>query len=56
MAKKCFVISKANYPVNIQYDGKDLVVAPYGKILLEDTLKVGNLPPKTRKVDVEGGK
>ena len=58
MAKKCYLYSKANYPITIQYDKKDLIVpANAKKFLLEDTTKVGALPPKVRKVDItEGGK
>lgn len=56
MAKKCFIYSKANYPITIKYDKKDLIVPPNAKLLLEDTTKVGVLPPKLRKVEIEGGK
>lgn len=57
MAKKCYLYSKANYPITIKYDKKDLVIPALAKkFLLEDTTKVGALPPKVRKVDIEGGK
>lgn len=56
MATKCYLYSKANYPITIKYDKKDLVIPPNAKkFLLEDTTKVGVLPPKVRKVDIEGG-
>lgn len=56
MAKQCYLYSKANYPVTIKYDRKDLVIPPNArKFLLEDTTKVGVLPPNVRKVDIEGG-
>jgi hypothetical protein len=56
MATKCYVYSKANYPVTIKYDKKDLIVPANAKLLLEDTNKVGVLPAKLRKVDIiEGG-
>ena len=56
MAKKCYLYSKANYPIIIKYDKKDLVIPPNAKkFLLDDTTKVGVLPPKVRKVDIEGG-
>lgn len=56
MAKQCYIYSKANYPIVIQYDKQSLVIPPNAKkFLLEDTTKVGALPPKVRKVDIEGG-
>ena len=56
MAKKCYLYSKANYPITIKYDKQDLIVpANAKKFLLEDTTKVGVLPPKIRKVEIEGG-
>lgn len=56
MAKKCYLYSKANYPITIKYDRMDLVIpANAKKFMLEDTTKVGVLPPKIRKVDIEGG-
>lgn len=56
MAKKCYLYSKANYPITIKYDKKDLVIPPNAnKFLLGDTTKVGVLPPNVRKVDIEGG-
>lgn len=56
MAKKCYLYSKANYPICIKYDKKDLIIPPNAKkFLLEDTTKVGVLPPKVRKVEIEEG-
>ena len=56
MATKCYIYSKANYPITIKYDKKDLVIpANANKFLLEDSRKVGVLPAKLRKVDIEGG-
>jgi hypothetical protein len=55
MARKCYLYSKANYPITIKYDKKDLVLPANSKTLVEDTTKVGVLPPKVRKVDIEGG-
>jgi len=55
MAKKCYLNSRANYPIVIKYDKQDLVIPPNAKkFLLEDTTKVGALPPKIRKIDIEG--
>ena len=55
MARKCYLYSRANYPIVIKYDKKDLVIPPNAKkFLLEDTTKVGPLPSKIRKVDIEG--
>jgi len=55
MARKCYLYSRANYPIVIKYDKKDLVIPPNAKkFLLEDTTKVGALPSKIRKVDIEG--
>ena len=55
MAKKCYIYSRANYPIVIKYDKEDLVIPPNAKkFLLEDTTKVGALPNKLRKVDIEG--
>ena len=55
MAKNCYLNSRANYPIVIKYDGKDLVLPPNAKrFLVEDTTKVGPLPSKVRKVDKEG--
>lgn len=56
MARKCYLNSKANYPITIKYDKKDLVVpANARKFMLQDTTKVGKLPAQIRKVDIEGG-
>ena len=56
MAKKCYLYSKANYPITIKYDKKDLVIPPNAKkFLFFYSTKVGVLPPKVRKVDIEGG-
>lgn len=56
MAKKAYLYSKANYPIIIKYDKKDLIVPPNArKFLLEDVTKLGVLPPKIRKVEIEGG-
>ena len=56
MAKKCYLYSKANYPITIKYDKKDLVIPPNAKkFLLDDTTKDGVPPPKVRKDDIEGG-
>jgi hypothetical protein len=55
MTTKCYIYSKANYPITIKYDKKDLIVPANAKLLLEDTRKVGVLPAKLRKVDIEGG-
>lgn len=55
MARKCYLYSRANYPIVIKYDKKELVIPPNAKkFLLEDTTKVGALPSKIRKVDIEG--
>lgn len=55
MAKKCYLNSRANYPIVIKYDGQDLVLPPNAKrFLVEDARKVGPLPAKVRKVDMEG--
>lgn len=55
MAKKCYIYSRANYPIVIKYDKEELVIPPNAKkFLLEDTTKVGALPNKLRKVDIEG--
>ena len=52
--KACYLYSKANYPITIQYDGKDLVVPPFAsKFLLADESKVGQLPKGLRKVTKE---
>lgn len=57
MARKCYLYSKANYPITIKYDKKDLVIPPNAKkFLLEDTTKVGVLPALVRKVDIQEGK
>lgn len=54
MAKKGYLNSKANYPITIKYDNKDLVLpALVKKFLVEDITKVGVLPSKVTKV--EGG-
>ena len=56
MAKQCYLYSKANYPIRVKYDKQDLVIPPNAKkFLVEDGLKLGVLPPKIRKVDIEGG-
>lgn len=56
MAKQCYLYSKANYPIIVKYDKQDLVIPPNAKkFLVEDGLKLGVLPPKIRKVDIEGG-
>ncbi len=56
MATKCYLYSKANYPITIKYDKQDLIIPPNArKFLVADTTKVGVLPPKVRKVDIEGG-
>ena len=56
MAKQCYLYSKANYPIIVKYDKQDLVIPPSAKkFLVEDGLKLGVLPPKIRKVDIEGG-
>ena len=56
MAKQCYLYSKANYPIIVKYDKHDLVIPPNAtKFLVEDGLKLGVLPPKIRKVDIEGG-
>ena len=55
MTKKAYLYSKANYPIVIKYDKKDLVIPPNAKkFLVEDSLKVGSLPKNVRKVDIEG--
>ena len=56
MAKQRYLYSKANYPIIVKYDKQDLVIPPNAKkFLVEDGLKLGVLPPKIRKVDIEGG-
>ena len=60
MAKQCYLYSKANYTTGgaiiVKYDKQDLVIPPNAKkFLVEDGLKLGVLPPKIRKVDIEGG-
>lgn len=56
MAKKAYLYSKANYPIMIKYDRKDLIIPPNArKFLVQDVTKLGVLPPKVRKVDIEGG-
>lgn len=55
MAKKCYIYSRANFPIVIKYNKEELVIPPNAKkFLLEDTTKVGALHPKLRKVDIEG--
>lgn len=56
MARKGYLYSRANYPIVIKYDKQDLVLPPNAKkFLVEDLTKVGALPPKVRKVEIEGG-
>lgn len=56
MTKKAYLYSKANYPIVVEYDKKSLVLPPNAKkFLVEDTTKVGALPAKVRKVDIEEG-
>lgn len=52
----CYLFSKANYPVTIQYEGKDLIVPPNAmKFKLADETKVGELPKPVRKVIIKEG-
>ena len=52
----CYLFSKANYPVMIQYEGKDLVVPPNAnKFKLADETKIGELPKLIRKVSIKEG-
>lgn len=53
----CYLFSKANYPISIKYDGKDLIVPPNAiKFLLSDESKVGALPKNIRKVLIKEDK
>lgn len=49
--KACYLYSRANYPVTIQYDNEDLIVPPNAnKFLIADEGKLGKLPNVIRKV------
>jgi hypothetical protein len=53
----CYLFSKANYPITIQYDGKDMVLPPNAmNFRLADDKKLGELPKMVRKVMVKEGK
>lgn len=53
----CYLYSKLNYPMTIQYNNEDLIVPPNAmKFLLADASKVGTLPAGIRKVMIEGVK
>lgn len=50
----CKLYNKANYPVTIKYDGKDVIVPPYARgFKLADASKVGKLPGKLRMIKGE---
>ena len=52
--KSCYLYSKANYPVTIQYDGEALIVPPNAsKFLIANESKLGILPKSIRKVQRE---
>ena len=57
MAKKvnaCYLYSKANYPITIQYDGKDLILPPNAsKFKLANENNLGILPKNVRKVTIQ---
>lgn len=52
----CYLYSKANYPITIQYDGKDLILPPNAmQFKLADESKVGELPLNVRKIIIKEG-
>ena len=52
----CYLYSKANYPITIQYDGKDLILPPNAmQFKLADESKVGKLPLNVRKMIIKEG-
>lgn len=56
MAKQlaCYLYSKANYPITIKYDGKDLILPPNAvKFKLADESKLEALPVEVRKVTIK---
>ena len=56
MARMGYLYSKANYPVTLKYNGKDLIIPPNAQgIVIGDVSKLGFLPPTIRKVE-KGGK
>jgi len=56
MARKAYLYSKANYSITIKYGKEDLVVPPMAKKFpVDDSTKLGVLPPQIRKVE-EGSK
>ena len=56
MARKTYIYSKLNYPIAVKYGKQSIVIPAFAKkFLLEDTTKVGALPPGVRKVDIKEG-
>lgn len=52
--KSCQIFSKANHPITIQYDGKNIVVPPFARgFKLADATKVGKLPKNLRLIEGE---
>ena len=53
----CYLYSKANYPITIKYDGKEITLPPNASnFKLADESKVEALPIGVRKVVIGGGK
>ena len=51
----CYLYSKANYSIVINYDGKEVVLPPNAiDFKLADESKVGALPKTVRKVIIKG--
>lgn len=50
----CYLYSKANYPITIEYDGKEITLPPNAsKFKLANESKVGALPVGVRKVIIQ---
>lgn len=51
----CYLVSRANYPITITYDGKEMILPPHARdFKLADHTKVGVLPSLVRKVIIKG--
>ena len=53
MTNSCYLYSKANYSIRIQYNGETLLLPPFAnRFKIADESKLGTLPDKVRKVTI----
>lgn len=56
MAKKkgCYLYSKANHTICIEYNGSKMILPPFAtKFKIADESKLGNIPNNVKKVSIE---